>query len=387
MGRSGSGGVRAHPREMQRRVWYALHSATSQEILDGMAFYEGANGLCRALATVFRSTVEQVAGVYAALSPMNTWDTNVANIVDMFRAPDSAQVNTTHANRRKAQRIIQGEDPEEVLKGRKVRAFYGAILDPSNRLPIPVDRHLICLALGVKIGSNIELRSLVGSNSIYSKIEQVYSYLGSREGVGNRLASIAWFVQRRIVGTQLPLTLAPDLSCCGGVMMSHGVPRRGARRFRCCRCGATKTINQPSRKDRDTEFLVKCESGWSLVSELNGHSVSHSVTTDHRGRRRVYLGQDHPLAYKSGWQWLHRFLVADALGRKLTSDEHVDHVDRDKSNDTLENYRVLLANDHNGYHRGSVEYVATVAEWVDGLGFVEYPEPVLSSLTPAEVPF
>lgn len=42
-----------------------------------------------------------------------------------------------------------------------------------------------------------------------------------------------------------------------------------------------------------------------------------------------------------------RYLVSVALGRYLTDDEHVDHIDHDKTNDVLENLQILSKKDNN----------------------------------------
>lgn len=184
---------------MSARIMRAVSCASDTEIREGMEFYHGAHGLCRAFARIgtYRTSVRQAAGIYAALSPMNGWEQNVGNMLDVLRDGDYAQVNTSEPNRIKAVRIALGADPLEVLRGRKVRAFFAAIADPENLTPIPVDRHLICLALGEKLGKN-ELSRAAGNARLYAEVERAYAQLGEREGIGNRLASIAWFVQRRM---------------------------------------------------------------------------------------------------------------------------------------------------------------------------------------------
>jgi len=208
------------PHTLRHNIWRACLSASHQEIHDGMSFYPGAHYICMLYSRIFRVSVDQVAGIYAALSPLNTWGTNVSNIADVLRwakNPIRAQlaaggllfhylkVNTPKVNRAKAIRIARGEKPLDVLHGSKVRAFYRGIANPDDHKPIPVDRHLLCLALGVKILDNVTLSKTAGSREVYVAVEKAYTQLGRREGLGNRLASIAWFVQRRIINEQIPL--------------------------------------------------------------------------------------------------------------------------------------------------------------------------------------
>ena len=77
--------VISSPRTLRSNIWRGVLSASEQEIRDGMDFYLGAHGLCRMFARIFSVSVSCVAGIYAALSPMNGWDTNVANVLDVLR--------------------------------------------------------------------------------------------------------------------------------------------------------------------------------------------------------------------------------------------------------------------------------------------------------------
>jgi hypothetical protein len=190
-------------------IYRVLRVATDQEISDGLAFYPGANGLCRLLANLsspFYLTPHKVAGAYAALSPLNTWDTNVANVLDVIRLGRHARVNTTSTCLRKAVDVLGSRTPDDIpaiLGGRKITNFYLAMAFPDNRDPVPVDRHLVCAALGLKITDNVTLSRLIANKTNTRKIEEAYQEAGVAEGVGNRLASVVWFVQRRLSRGQL----------------------------------------------------------------------------------------------------------------------------------------------------------------------------------------
>lgn len=188
-----------------------LSIATPQEISDGLAFYPGAHGLCRLLAFLdspFYLTPHKVAGAYAALSPLNTWDTNVSNVVDVIRLGRHASVNTTDSCRRKAVACLGAHTHDAIpaiLGGRKISNFYLAMAFPDNTDPVPVDRHLVCAARGVKITDNRLLSRLIASKRETLVIEDAYQELGAKEGIGNRLASVVWFVQRRLASGQMGL--------------------------------------------------------------------------------------------------------------------------------------------------------------------------------------
>ena len=80
------------------------------------------------------------SGIISALSPKTDWDKNILYAKELVRtgyAPRQTEINNT-----KALRILEGEEPLDVLGGLKVIPFYLAIRSPEGDDPIPViDRH------------------------------------------------------------------------------------------------------------------------------------------------------------------------------------------------------------------------------------------------------
>lgn len=330
-----------HPRTLRRNIWAGLLCASDQEIIDGMDFYPGAHGLCELFASIYATPINplcacHVAGIYAALSPMNTWDTNVANILDILRDWSAASVNTTDINLHKALAIRCGADPLSILSGRKVRAFYNCIANPDDTSIAPaIDRHLINLALGVIPDKNEQSR-LASNRDIYTKVENAYQYLGRREGIGNRLASIAWFVQRRISRTgQLPFYHPSSPICCNRPMWTQG-----AYRFQCGTCRRTRARQYRTLKNPLPQVLLDPYLPVSLFQ----------LSADDRGRIRINLGTSHPNATRSGWQWLSRYVVESKLGYRLRRDEHVHHINGVLGDCRLSNLEVWLAERHGRHH-------------------------------------
>jgi len=341
-------------RTMRMNVWAACLAATDAEIAEGMRFYDGAHGLCRAFAAVHRTTPSTVAGIYAALSPMNGWEENVANTLDVLRLGAAARVNTPEPNRVKAVRIAKGEDPLVVLGGRKVRAFYRGIVDPADREPIPIDRHLICLAIGDKLTKS-KLSRAISDRAFYARVESVYADLGRREGIGNRLAMIAWFVQRRFAGAggtriagQAPLLPTDSRAvCCGRACQSQG-----ARRYLCGVCGRSRlkiVPLPPPRHPLDEELLLDDEDRWALLPP--GTRVSWLAAE--RGkplRPAVYVGKGHPYANRAGMQYLARLVMMHAMGERLLSSEHVHHSNGVVADCRRDNLEVWIAEEHGRFH-------------------------------------
>ena len=66
----------------------------------------------------------------------------------------------------------------------------------------------------------------------------------------------------------------------------------------------------------------------------------------------------HPKANANGLYPLHRVVAENIVGRPLRSDEHVHHIDEDKSNNSEHNLVVLTAAEHRRAHSKSTIDVA-----------------------------
>ncbi len=90
---------------------------------------------------------ESVIGAFVALSPNQNEKTNY-NALDLCikihlgQLPQDARVSAYPLNRAKALRILSGENPRDILGGKKVRAFYFNTLDPEKSTEVTVDGHM-----------------------------------------------------------------------------------------------------------------------------------------------------------------------------------------------------------------------------------------------------
>lgn len=114
--------------------------ATTADIRAGFRWYNRAHDLALSLSP---DDVRIGAGVIAALSPNNHWDTNVKAARKVF---ENGTAFGTHysANEAKADAILAGADPTTILgqgKGRKVISFYHTIVNPDGFFTPTVDRH------------------------------------------------------------------------------------------------------------------------------------------------------------------------------------------------------------------------------------------------------
>lgn len=70
-----------------------------------------------------------------------------------------------------------------------------------------------------------------------------------------------------------------------------------------------------------------------------------------KGRTLIRVGKDHPMANSSGYVFEHRLVLAASLGRFLSADEHVHHLDFDSANNAPENLIVVSRSEHSRIHR------------------------------------
>ena len=129
-------------RHAAARVDKWLNAATAQDLADGLEWYDRARREAERMADASGLSVRSCAGVIAALSPRCQWASNVRAAEKLICAAGAGEaepiVNGTLSNRAKAWRIAQGEDPDAVLGGPKVRAFFANIMGDVDAVTIDV---------------------------------------------------------------------------------------------------------------------------------------------------------------------------------------------------------------------------------------------------------
>lgn len=58
-----------------------------------------------------------------------------------------------------------------------------------------------------------------------------------------------------------------------------------------------------------------------------------------------------------------RYLMEQRLGRVLESDEEVDHIDRDCTNNDIDNLQIIKADQHRGLDARRTKLIALVCDW------------------------
>jgi len=181
-----------------RRLSSLFLSATPVELDLGLTWYAAAHeealGLCDDDGTGL--TIDQAAGIIAALSPRCSWPHNVKRAVQLVSTGATYGLNNGVD---KARRILAGEDPDTVLSGNKVRSFYDNIARPATSESVTIDGHAYDAAAG-HICSDRERKALerVGE---YDRIADMYRWVASREGLAPHVVqATVWCVWRNRYG-------------------------------------------------------------------------------------------------------------------------------------------------------------------------------------------
>jgi hypothetical protein len=170
----------------------ALHSANptaDQDIL----WYETASAQVAALAEEFDVSLDTCAGIVAALSVQQAWDTANGRMPNLDRAREllsTGDAKTFKDPVRKANRILAGERPLDVLSGNKVRSFYRNLAAPGQTDAVTLDRWM-ARAVGIP-------QSRLASAKTYETVADSFRLAASQLGISpDALQASVWTVVRR----------------------------------------------------------------------------------------------------------------------------------------------------------------------------------------------
>lgn len=160
-----------------------------------IAWYAIANQFCTALAQEYNMTTAQTAAIVAVLSPQLSWEKNKLTAREFMRryvaGEGFAGLMAYKANVAKACRIMDGEAPESVVSGRKVRSFFNNIMGDTST--VTVDRHALHIALYGVDGADEKSGSITPTDKLYGLVEDAYRTVAENVGIAPMtLQSITW---------------------------------------------------------------------------------------------------------------------------------------------------------------------------------------------------
>lgn len=178
----------------------------------GMNWYQNAHEICVSLAQKYDVTVDIVAGVIAALSPNNKWESNILDAEIMLRAwcadikYSQVKVATYSINKYKAATILDCQLNREgiinVLRGNKTIAFFMCIATNGNSDTPCIDGH----AYNIWNGTVTTLKEVPSmSDKTFKMIQNAYrdaaQIISNVTGISHSAAqvqAITWVCYRRM---------------------------------------------------------------------------------------------------------------------------------------------------------------------------------------------
>lgn len=176
----------------------AWRAADSDQKSRGRSWYATARQIATVLA---EGNTRAGAGVLAALSPQKAWYLNV-RLAEQSFATGEARGNVGDAIG-KAQRIMLGEDPLEVLPDdSKTWNFFKSIISPSDPDAVVIDRHAADIAVGRVAGS--EDRGLSNKRR-YATLAHAYREAARRlDEIPSTVQAVSWIHWTETVLGDLP---------------------------------------------------------------------------------------------------------------------------------------------------------------------------------------
>jgi hypothetical protein len=185
---------------MTDNILRAYVLADDSDINDGIDWYGRALELAIELDP---TNPRRAVGIIAVLSPMTSWPMNVRRAREVYATGTTSGLTN---NVRKAERIFNGENPDDVVSGEKVTSFFHNILGDDAR--VTVDRHAIDCAYG-KVQTNEERSKAIKSTKVrdgygiirdaYKHVAQIISNETGKVITGAQLQAIVWVYWRRNV--------------------------------------------------------------------------------------------------------------------------------------------------------------------------------------------
>lgn len=161
-----------------------IKQATSEQINDGVVWYQKAHEFCKELSKEFGVEFEKVCGVVSALSPQKRWNSNKRIAREYFQGKKNIH---TKVQVSKCDWIMRGDNIEKCLGGLKTVNFYYNILNPKDGNWFTIDRWIL----------NIFNETPKLTPKKYNQLKQVgINYSEQTPWVSPEVQAIAWVVVR-----------------------------------------------------------------------------------------------------------------------------------------------------------------------------------------------
>lgn len=185
-------------------VW---DSATPEQIEAGTNWYRDAWLVSQQLADANGIDPIIVAGIIAALSPLNSWGNNINLAARFLDQRGTMTTGYLKSNLKKAGEIyrlnrdsdqLQAQTIMDILKGDKTTNFFLSIIS-SGREGVCIDRHAYSLAVNHRFSDTDPTNQLPRlTTKHYNAVVDIYTEAAQSVGVGAAvMQSVTWTVWRQ----------------------------------------------------------------------------------------------------------------------------------------------------------------------------------------------
>lgn len=193
----------------------AVADATPEQRGKGLRDYEEYRAAAEDMAAHFEIEPNVVIGMIAATSPQREIEDNFADIehvlTQLATLPPEVIIETSlpalaqqvtpgpvlPANIIKALRIYQGEQPDAVLRGNKVRSFYSNLTDPAGSQAVTLDTHMVRAITGDERYDTDSAGTVTTSAGKYAALSAAVRRVAAEEGLlPSQVQAIVWEYQR-----------------------------------------------------------------------------------------------------------------------------------------------------------------------------------------------
>ena len=185
---------------LTRHVTRLFRTATTEQIVAGADWYRDAHEVAAALAVKNDVTVDIAAGVIAALSPLNSWGSNV-NLAARFLAAGGLHAGYLSMGLAKGRAILAGAPIEATLNGDKIRNFYRSIITEGAE-GVCIDRHAYSLAANTRLPEsgmpNLKGKRYEAVADCYRHAAKILSREYATAFTAAQVQSVTWTQWRRM---------------------------------------------------------------------------------------------------------------------------------------------------------------------------------------------
>lgn len=179
----------------------AYKRATPEQAVAGATWYSAAHELADAI----HADVNAGAAIVAVLSPVLSWEKNVAMAVRAARAGTRKPAGVLGRSWAKAKAArVAGADLDSIVKGKKVRAFWVCIAsNGTDPFAVCVDRHAVAIACGRFLDSEDAGKAVNGKR--YDLVADAYRDAAHLLGATPCIVqAVTWVVWRETPWRQRP---------------------------------------------------------------------------------------------------------------------------------------------------------------------------------------